>query len=75
MRSIRVKGEAMLPVVALFFGPLLLLIGIICRDALSSPEGHATEGARTSETNPAHYVILIAVAVCFVSLLALAGRT
>ena len=65
----------MLYVVALFFGPLLLLVGIICRDALSSSSAHEAAGAGTSEANPAHYVILTAIAVCFVSLLALVGRT
>lgn len=65
----------MLSIVALFFGPLLLLIGIVCRDALSSPEVHGAGAAGSSNTNPAHYVILIAILVCFVSLLALVGRT
>ncbi|HEY0568170.1 MAG TPA: hypothetical protein VGD13_08610 [Xanthobacteraceae bacterium] len=65
----------MLYVVALFFGPLLLLVGIICRDALSRPVGHEGGGIGASEANPAHYVILTAIAVCFVSLLALVGRT
>ena len=66
----------MLEVVALFFGPLLVLVGIICRDALAGPEVHGAGGVtRVSSSNPAQYVILAGVAVCFVSLLALAGRT
>ena len=69
------EGETMLYVVALFFGPLLLLVGIICRDALSGPVGHEGGGIGASEANPAHYVILTAIAICFVSLLALVGRT
>jgi hypothetical protein len=68
-------SETMLYVVALFFGPLLLLVGIICRDALSPSAEHQGGAPSTSEANAAHYVILTALAVCFVSLLALVGRT
>jgi|tagenome__1003787_1003787.scaffolds.fasta_scaffold19144489_2 hypothetical protein len=66
----------MFEILALFFGPLLLLVGIICRDALTGPEVRDAGGvARVSNSNPAQYVILAGVAVCFVWLLTLAGRT
>jgi hypothetical protein len=71
----RCLGEAMLEIVALFFGPLLLLVGIICHDALAGSEVHDAGGlTRFSNSNPAQYVVLAGAAVCFVSLLALAGR-